>query len=323
MNLDAVKSQVLGLPAVARWPEMADVFERSVDRPRAKWEFPLLACRAVGGEVSVAIPGAAASACMQLSLVLVDDMLDEDPRGIHHELGTAAAANMAYAFQAAAFRVIEGAPVAADRRSAVYASMARASLAGALGQYLDAQNLSGEDDYWRVVQSKSASFFGAAFHIGALLGQAPLAIAGRVRDFGLLIGEIIQIYDDLIDALASPASPDWRQGRNNLAILYALTADHPDRTQFRALLSQVDDACALETAQRILVRCGSVSYCAFQVIERYQAGQRLLDSTPLADPAPLAHLLESQREPLRKLLESAGVQCPPELGGAQRERPGQ
>lgn len=315
MVLDAVKAQVVGLPEVAAWPEMLGIFAQALDR-RVKWEFPLLACRAVGGEASAAVPGAAASACMQLSLVLVDDMLDEDPRGVYLQLGGAATANLAFAFQAAAFRVIENAPVEADRRAAVCASMARAALTGAFGQYLDVQNLSGEEDYWRVVQAKSASFFGAAFHIGALLGRAPLAVAGRVRDFGLLIGEFIQIYDDLMDALVSPAGPDWRQGRNNLAILYALTANHPDRARFEDLLPQIDDADALAAAQRILVRCGAVSYCAFQVVQRYQAGRQLLDTTPLADPALLVGLLARQREPLVTLLENAGAQIPPELGGA-------
>jgi geranylgeranyl pyrophosphate synthase len=309
-----VVAQVTGLPEVAAWPEMASVFEQSVNRANVKWEFPLLACRAVGGEPSAAIPGAAAVACMQCALVLVDDMLDEDPRGVHLQFGQAAVANMAFALQAAAFRLIEEAPVDAGRRFAVCASLAQAALTSAFGQSLDVQNLSGEETYWRIVRTKSAPLFGMAFHIGALLGRASPEVAGKLHDFGFLTGEVIQIYDDLVDALDSPAGPDWTQGRNNLPILYALTADHPEHSQFMALLPQISDPQALAAAQQILIRCGAASYCAYQVIERFRSARQLLDSTPLADPAPTRDLLARQVKPLVTLLESMGAVVPAEFG---------
>lgn len=309
-----VVAQVSGLPEVAAWPEMASVFEQSVNRANVKWEFPLLACRAVGGEPSAAIPGATAVACMQCALVLVDDMLDKDPRGVHLQFGQAAVANMAFALQAAAFRLIEEAPVDAGRRFAVCAGLARMALASAFGQSLDVQNLSGEENYWRIVRTKSAPFFGTAFHIGALLGRASPEVAGKLYDFGFLTGEVIQIYDDLVDALDSPAGPDWEQGRNNLAILYATTAEYPERAQFMALLPQISDPQALAAAQQILIRCGAASYCAYQVVERFRAARQLLDSTPLADPAPTRDLLARQVKPLVTLLESAGAVVPAEFG---------
>jgi geranylgeranyl diphosphate synthase type I len=314
MYLADVIAQVLSLPEVAAWPQMADFFERAADR--VKWDFPLLSCQAVGGEASVAIYGAAAIACTYLSLVLVDDMLDQDPKGAHLQFGHAATANLAFALQAAAFRLIERAPVEAECRAAVYASLAQMALTGAFGQHLDAQNLSGEENYWKIVQAKSATCFGAAFYIGALLGQAPLVVAECLRNFGFLTGEVIQIHDDLLDALQSPAGPDWTQGRNNLAILYALTADHPERARFEGLLPHVDDPQALQAAQQILIRCGAASYCAYHVLTRYQAARQLLDSTPLADPAPLFDLLARQIQPLMTLFESVGAEMPPELGVA-------
>lgn len=315
MSLADVVAQVLSLPEVNAWPEMADLFERAVPRLNIKWELPLVACRAVGGEESVAVAGAAAVACMQLGLMLVDDMLDEDPRGVHVKLGHAAAANLAWAFQAAAFRVIEEASVEAERRAAVYASLAHMALTSAFGQNLDAQNLSGEENYWRVVRAKSAPFFGTALHIGALLGRASPEVAERLRDFGCLTGEVVQIYDDLMDSLQSPASPDWKQGRNNLAILYALTTEHPERAQFETLRTRVDDSHALEAAHQILIRCGAVSYCAYQVIERYQAAKLLFESTPLTDPEPLRELITRQTMPVVALLESVGAEIPSELFG--------
>lgn len=315
MFLEDVTSRVSSLPEVAAWPEMARLFELSVTGLSIKWELPLLACRAVGGEESAAVAGAAAVACMQLGLVLVDDMLDEDPRGVYVKLGHAAIANLAWAFQAAAFRLVEEAPVEVERRAAISACLARMALTSAFGQNLDVQNLSGEDDYWRVVQTKSSPFFGASLYIGALLGQASSEVAERLCDLGYLVGEVIQIYDDLVDSLQSPAGPDWKQGRNNLAILYALTADHPDRAQLESLISEIDDSQVLEIAQQILIRSGAISYCVYHITQRYRAARQLLDSIPLADPRPLHELIGKQGKPLVALLGSIGSEIPPELGG--------
>ena len=306
---------MLNLPEVAAWPEMANILDHVVSHHRVQlWEFPLQACQAVSGEVSAAIPGAASISCLQLSLMLVDDMLDEDPRGMYHQLGQAATANFAFAFQSAAFYMIEQASVEAEQRAAICASLAQMALTVAFGQNLDAQNLVGEEGYWRVAETKSAPYFGVALQIGALLGGASLDVAKSLYDLGFLIGTSVNIYDDLMDSLQSPASPDWKNGRNNLAILYALTADHPERAQFDALRNRVDDPRALETAQQILIRCGAISYCAYHITKRYQLARRLLDSIPLLDSRPLRELIARQSKPLAALLRSVGSVIPPELG---------
>jgi len=310
---ERIQACVLALPEVAAWPEMAGVFERSSSTPRSDWSLPGMACQAVGGDEAAAIPGAAALACLQISIILVDDMLDDDPRGAHLRLGPGPAANLALAWQAAAFRLVEQAPVNVERRSAVVASLAGMALTTALGQQWDAQNLTGEDNYWKVVRAKSTPFYAAALHVGALLGGAEAGVAEGLRDFGALIGEVIQIQDDLQDAFQTPANPDWKQGRNNLLLLYALTAQHSAHTQFLELLSRIDDPPALGEAQRILIRCGAVSYAVYQLIQRYHTARQWLAALPLADPAPMQELLARQTQPLVSLLRTIGVDVPEEL----------
>ena len=308
-----IQACILALPEVAAWPEMAGIFEHSNSTPHSDWSLPGMACRAVGGDEAAAIPGAAALACVQISIILVDDMLDDDPRGEHLRLGAGPAANLALAWQAAAFRLVEQAPVSVERRSAVVASLAGMALTTALGQQWDAQNLAGEENYWKVVRAKSTPFYAAALHVGALLGGAEAGVAEGLRDFGVLIGEVIQIQDDLLDAFQTPANPDWKQGRNNLLLLYALTAKHPTRDRFVELLSHIDDPQALHDAQQILVRCGAVSYAAYQLIQRYQTARQRLAALPLADPAPMQELLTRQTQPLADLLKTIGADVPEEL----------
>ena len=309
MDIERIRALVLALPEVAAWPEMAAKFERAASEAVvAGWRLPLLACQAVGGDVSAALSGAAAMACWAIGFMLVDDILDEDPRGEYVRSGVGPTANLALAFQAVAFRIVQQTPISALRRAATSASLASMSLTTALGQHWDAQDLDGEEDYWRVVQAKSVPFHSTALQIGALLGSATPEVAQGLHDLGALLGEIVQIHDDLLDAFETPANPDWTQGRNNLAILYARTADHAQRDRFMALLSQIEDPQALREAQRILIRCGAVSYCAYHLIGRYQKARQLLAGIPLSDPAPMVDLLEQQIRPLVQWLQARGLE---------------
>jgi len=314
--MEGIKAYVSALSEVAAWPEIAGFIERVEREPRPDWKLPSLACRAVGGEVSLAIVGAAAIACMQASIILVDDILDDDPRGEHLRSGSGPTANLALGFQAVAFRLVEQMAVGPDRRAGITSSLAWLAFTTALGQHWDVQNLTDEESYWKVVRAKSTPFYGAALHIGALLGGAEQEAATGLRNFGVLLGEIVQICDDLDDAFEIPANPDWKQGRNNLAVLYARTADHPDRARFIELASQTDDPQALRAAQQILIRCGSVSYCVYHILRRYQRGRQLVDGLPLADPSPMMELLSSQRLALVRLLKASGAEIPLDLSSA-------
>lgn len=313
MEREEIKQMLFNLPEVAAWPDLAAPLIQALDHPRQDWELPLIACRAVGGDNLTIAPAATALVCVQLSIALVDDMLDRDPRGLHLRIGEGATANLSLALQALAFRLVEDISVEAEYRAAVTASLSQMALGTAYGQSLDVQNLQGEENYWKIVRAKSTPFYGAALYIGALLGKASAQVAGRLRQFGILNGEMIQIYDDLVDALQKPANPDWKQGRNNLAILYALTADYPERERFRALLPEIDDPEALQEAQRILIRSGAASYCAYHIVRRYQEARQLVDGTPLADPTSLRDLLANQIEPVMILLRGVGAVIPREL----------
>jgi geranylgeranyl pyrophosphate synthase len=275
MNVESIRAHVLALPEVAAWPEIVSLFEGAACKPRPSWNLPALACQAVGGAVAVATPGTAAVACMQISIILVDDMLDEDPRGEHLRSGSDPTANLALAFQAAAYRVVEQAIADAERRAAVIASLALLALGTAQGQHWDVQNLEGEANYWKVVRAKTTPLYSAALHIGALLGNATGAVATGLRDFGVLFGELIQIRDDLFDAFQTPANPDWTLGRNSMFTLYARTAEHPDSARFVDLLPRIDDPQALREAQQILIRCGAVSHCVYHLFKRHREARQL------------------------------------------------
>lgn len=298
---------------MARWPEMAHLFPADEEAVRLDWQLPMIACQSVGASAELAVPAMAALACVQISIILVDDMLDEEPDGEHHRMGVGRAANLALALQSAATALIQGSKAAVENRAAASACLAQMALDTAVGQELDVRNLTGEENYWRVIRAKSTPFYGAGLQVGGVLGGAAPEVAQALYDIGVVLGEAVQIYDDLEDAFKVPANSDWAQGRNNLVILYGLTAQYPERGQFLELKQRVDELAALEEAQRILIRSGAVSYCVYQIIQRQRMARRQLAKLPLSDPTKIDSLLTNQLVPLINFLEACNVTVPEEL----------
>ena len=108
MVIEEIRAELGSIPEVAAWLDMARLVRRSIQSAaKPCWEYPLLACRAVGGKDEQALPGAGVIFCLLYSIHLVDDLLDQDPSGLHHELGEGKTANLALALQAAAGLLIE------------------------------------------------------------------------------------------------------------------------------------------------------------------------------------------------------------------------
>jgi hypothetical protein len=314
MSFEEMTRRVRELPEVAAWPQMLAMLDRLGHRESISvWEYPAAGCRAVGGPPEAALSGSAAILCSVISIHLVDDMLDDDPAGDFHLLGAGPVANLALAFQAAGHRLLEAAPVSPSVRALLHASFSGMSLATAFGQGLDSRELRGEEEYWQVVEAKTPPLFGTGLFLGALLGGAPLDVAGELEQVGRLLGRLIQVSDDLSDALQTPARADWNRRSNNLPILYGMTADHSERDEFLRLSSRAGEPEILAEAQKILLRSGAVSFCAFKMIEFAQEARERIARIPLADPEIVLRLLELNMRPLHRILESVGVGEPEAL----------
>ncbi len=311
LRFERVKARLRALPQIAAWPQMLELIERAVHRDlQSIWEFPVVACMAVGGGAEAALPGATAVFCSLLSIHLVDDILDDDPRGDFRRFGAGPAANLGLAFQAAAHCLIEAPGATPETRAEIHACLGRMALATAFGQHLDSREVSNEDEYWQVVGTKTPPLFGIALRLGALLGGAPPAVAGELERLGGVLGLFVQVSDDLADALRTPAGADWQRRANNLPILYAMLAEHPARDEFLALSGASHDSRSLAAAQKLLLQCGAVSYCAYRMIALAREARDILAAIPLADPEPLARLLAEHLRPLETLLSSVGHKEP-------------
>lgn len=302
----AINNYLLTTPIFQTWEEPRRILGRFVSlRPR-DWKLPLVACEAVCGSGEPGVAAGAALACVQISIILVDDMLDHDPRGEYQTLGVGQTANLATTFLAAGQQAIlrsqAGGEIKLDALQVLNEMLQTVSY----GQYLDMLTPLDEDAYWRIVDNKSGSFFGSALCLGALFGGATAGTAKTLEDVGRVYGEMIQIHDDLHDTMEKPANPDWTQKRSPLPILFAILVDHPDRDRFMELHQNITAQGALEEAQEILIRCGAVSYCVHQLIQKFERSSEILAELPLEKASLLEALLEEVVAPIKKLLEGMG-----------------
>jgi geranylgeranyl pyrophosphate synthase len=293
-------------PEVQLWPELRRGLQRASHKAPIAVLLPSLACKAFGGREAAARPAVAAMTCAQISLLLVDDILDEDPRGEYHRLGKGRAANLSAAFASLANLVLLNTealpqPILAAR------ALNRMLLALAHGQDMDVQNQPSEAAYWQVTRAKSSTYFGASLLLGALCADADLEEARKLEQFGETYGEMMQIHDDLNDCLDSAPGPDWLEGRYSLPILFASIVKHPQRDRFSELRGNITVEGALEEAQTILVESGAISYCVNELALRHATAKQQLDDIKLADNTGLHLLLAEVIEPVQRLIATVGA----------------
>ncbi len=292
-----------GLNPLARWPEMDAILERRAHSRPLHWDLPVKACLACGGRADQALPAAAALASLQTAILLIDDLLDGDDRLAG--LGPGQVSNLASAFQSLSLEAALQSGWEKVRLLEWVACLNRTAAETALGQDWDARNPQDEEAYWRAARAKSSPYFRAAFRGGALASGAGQEAIAAVTQAGFLYGEMIQIHDDLNDSLENPPNADWLQMRSPLPLLFAQVVDHPQRERFLELRRAITQPGALEEAQTILVRCGAVSYCFDQLIQRHQAAAALLAIEGLAEPQILAEEFQKLANPVWTLLEKS------------------
>jgi geranylgeranyl pyrophosphate synthase len=102
------------------------------------------------------------------------------------------------------------------------------------GQHQDlATNRPTIEEYWEIAANKSGTFFGLACRLGAHLAtQDPQRLNG-FHNYGVQLGLMIQVLDDIDDIHKSSSLKNWAKLYKSLPIVYCL---HKGRPQARARL---------------------------------------------------------------------------------------
>jgi octaprenyl-diphosphate synthase len=146
------------------------------------------------------------------------------------------------------------------------------------------------DDYFRMVDGKTAALFRWAMLAGATAGGLPQDQRGALERYGTHLGVSFQLVDDLLDVAGDPrvtgktAFGDLREGKMTYPLLLALQRDGSIRRLVERLLHMpVDDPLALRfraRVQRRLLTTGSIRDCRALARRRADDAIACLSSIP-------------------------------------------
>ncbi len=119
-----------------------------------------------------------------------------------------------------------------------------------------------EDAYFAAIDGKTASLYGTACRIGAIVGGLPRPHVDALTEYGRSFGMAFQLVDDILDLVATeaelgkPAAHDLTEGVYNLPVLRALAGDSGD--ELRALLGSPIEGAQRDRARDLVLASGAI-----------------------------------------------------------------
>lgn len=105
---------------------------------------------------------------------------------------------------------------------------------------LEERRLITEEEYLKVINAKTAALFGAACEVGAIIANQSPSYCKVMREFGMKLGEIFQITDDLLDYFiqgkvrGKNIGDDFLEGKVTLPLIF-LAKKVPEKTKEKLL----------------------------------------------------------------------------------------
>ncbi len=190
-------------------------------RCRSKWPLlALLGCWGAGGNWQEAVPVATAAELVGLSTDVFDEIEDGDESPVATKLGMPRATNVAMALLTLAGCSLSRAPEGISRP--VWSAVLTAT--GGQHQDLGRQVLTTAEEYLALADRKAAGLIAAFCAAGAsVAGAAPSIVAGYAR-FGLHLGRLAQLANDLHDAWpTAKGKSDLERRLITLPIIFVLS----------------------------------------------------------------------------------------------------
>jgi len=147
-------------------------------------------------------------------------------------------------------------------------SLTQQMVEGELLQMQKLGHLINEEEYFDLIDRKTAGLFRVSMQLGAAVSDASDSLEARLGEYGRNLGLAFQIVDDVLDltaaeeVLGKPVASDLREGKATLAVIHALErGTGADREAIHQVLA--DRSFARVTHPQILEilhRHGSVAY---------------------------------------------------------------
>ncbi len=183
---------------------------------------------------------------------------------------------------------------AKTNKVAILKSIANIGMELADGELLQLNNMQktniSEDEYFKIIQKKTALLFATCTEIGAIAAEATPEMQKIMFDFGENLGICFQIKDDIFDyyndiEIGKPTGNDLQDGKVTLPLIYALqNGDETERAKVITIIQNKDFTAAnIDYIMQYARQSGGVSYAESKIAEYKQKAMDLLNQLPMSD----------------------------------------
>ncbi|CAC9493008.1 Octaprenyl diphosphate synthase (EC 2.5.1.90) [uncultured Gammaproteobacteria bacterium] len=156
---------------------------------------------------------------------------------------------------------------------------------GEVLQLLNCQNSAlTEEEYYQVIERKTAVLFQVATQIGGLLSNIDKVQEQALKNYGLHLGNAFQIIDDVLDyqsnaeTMGKEVGDDLSEGKTTLPIIYALkNTVAEDRQLLKDAINNADNS-KIEQILDILQSVNAFDYTRKQAQKSADLAKKSLDS---------------------------------------------
>jgi len=264
----------------------------------------LKSCKLVGGREEDALPTAAALELLHTFTLIHDDIIDEDEKRrnlptVHVEWGMPTAivtGDLLFAkVYEAITRFTDPRRVSPKRILQVLKSVSEATVTICEGQILDMmfehKETVSEDQYFRMIQAKTAALFETSATCGGILGGGKKREVERLGKYGYYAGTGFQVIDDVLGltadekALGKPVGSDIREGKRTLIIVHAL--EHASEIQRKKILETLGNRSAsperIQEVVGLAGSLGSISYAEEKARKYIEKAKKALATFPASE----------------------------------------
>lgn len=250
---------------------------------------PTIFCQLFKGNTQSLVPIITAWNILRLTARLLDDLEDAPPAqndsfSVRLNLSTGLLFTaLAILEELKAYGVDTATAAAISRR------FKHAGLKTCAGQHIDlSQAELSLEEGWEMVEAKSGTALALICWAGARLGTQEEESLNLAYQFGLHLGVLDQIADDLKDLWPSPnTQTDIKQSHlGNLPIIYTKSVLPPEKRElFGTALAQAKTDPGYEAvARQTVIESGAALYLAIQSTLVYNRALTLIEQLKMADP---------------------------------------
>jgi geranylgeranyl diphosphate synthase type I len=268
----------------------------------------LLACESLGGRAEDARGVAAAIELVHNFSLVHDDIQDHSETRRHRPTvwrrwGAEQAINVGdHIFTLAQLALVRLSPPIPERIVAAQEELNQTCVRLVEGQYIDLALADAtqctQDDYFAMIERKTAALIAAACRLGALFAGASIEVQGAFAEFGRELGIAFQLQDDVLgvwgtDAIGKPADADILERKKAAPAVLALNLNDSKAARLREMYGATEPLMVHEVHEirALLTKLEVRPVIEAMAFEHHGAALQALERTGARDAAKL-HMVD-------------------------------